>query len=74
MTDETKSKRGGVRLGAGRPKGSTRGRSPRVYISLDLTPDMRDVIDAAARAKGMTRAGWIKEAIAHWLAQANFEK
>lgn len=57
--EKSQSKRGGARPGAGRPCG----RSPRVRMSVDMTPEEHDTIKALAAGKGITPSRWIKLAV-----------
>lgn len=62
--------RGGQRPGAGRPKG----RTPRVRMSIDLTPEERAAVNDLAACAGVTPSRWLKTAVRTALQAADDKK
>lgn len=55
-----KSGWGGARPGAGRPSS---GRTPRLRVSIDLTPEERAAVWGLAAGEGITPSRWLKMAV-----------
>ena len=58
--DSEKKQHGGAREGAGRTPGSIRGITPRVRMTVDISPDEHARLKAVAAAQGMAPNRWLK--------------
>lgn len=61
--DSEKKQNGGARSGAGRPLGSTRGRTPRVRMTVDISPEEHARLKALAAAQSIPPNRWLKAVV-----------